>query len=359
MQDIEGAFRATPLAHLIVFASPSADFAKLIADLHAGFDCPVIGCTSAGEIAESGFVEDHLVVIGLPARHFAAKSILIENLDRHEYEAVNDQLIQDRLSLASENPDKLNGFSFLMVDGLSRCEDQLVSAISPSLAGSPLFGGSAGDAMRFKHSLVAFEGEVHENAATLTQIVTDHSVSVFSINHMTPGQTRMVVTEAEPQSRIVCGINDEPAAAEYARLIGKDPNQLDEFTFAENTVTVRVGDDYHVRAIQRVNEDGHLVFFSAIGEGMVLTVAQAMDMAEHLEDELARVTSGQTRADILACDCFLRRIEAQKSQTAHKVVQVFQKCGVVGFSTYGEQVGPLHVNHTLTGVALFPSASGG
>ncbi|MEL7211091.1 MAG: FIST N-terminal domain-containing protein [Pseudomonadota bacterium] len=358
MDRIVAALSDAPLAHVIVFASPEADFANLIATLHAHLACPVVGCTSAGEIAEDGFVEGHVVVVGLPKRWFAARSVLIENLSGTDLSTLNDMLIQNRLALTTSNPRKTNGFSFLMVDGLSRCEDQLVSAISPGLFGFPLFGGSAGDGLKFQKSAVAFEGKIYEDAATLTFVVTNCGVRVFSVNHMMPGQTRMVVTKAEPGERIVCSINDEPAAAEYARLIGKDPNQLDEFIFAGNPVTVRVGDEFHVRAIQRVNEDGHLVFFSAIDEGMVLSVAHAEDIAEHLDAELSDVIKGHEAADILACDCILRRIEAQRSQKRHQTNTVLRKHGVVGFSTYGEQIGPLHVNHTLTGVALFPPASG-
>ncbi|MEO0894377.1 MAG: FIST N-terminal domain-containing protein [Pseudomonadota bacterium] len=357
-QTIVDAFSGTSLAHAIVFASPSADFEDLIASLHQSFRCSVVGCTSAGEITKEGFVEDSVVVIGLPNRFFAARSVLIENLSTSNFDDLNDMLIQNRLALTTTNPRKTNGFSFLMVDGLSRREDQLVAAISPGLFGFPLFGGSAGDGLRFQQAAVAFDGQIYDDAATLTFVVTNCDVRVFSVNHMVPGDTRMVVTKASPAERIVCEINDEPAAIEYARLIGKDPNQLDEFTFAENPVTVRVGDEFHVRAIQRVNEDGHLVFFSAIDEGMVLCVAQAEDMAQHLDAELTAVVNGSSGVDILACDCILRRIEAQKSQTRHKVNSVFTKHGVHGFSTYGEQIGPLHVNHTLTGVALFPPHAG-
>jgi len=32
--------------------------------------------------------------------------------------------------------------------------------------------------------------------------------------------------------------------------------------------------------------------------------------------------------------------------------------GVVGFSTYGEQLNAMHVNHTMTGVALYPPEEG-
>lgn len=355
---IEDSFHGVELAHLLVFVSPDADFPKLMRQLQRRFSCPVVGCTSAGEIGQQGYIEGHIVAVGLPKAWFAAKSVLIENLDRIDLASVNDRLIQNRFALSMSNQGKPNGFSFLMVDGLSRREDELVNAIAPSLAGYPLFGGSAGDGLRFKHSAVSFEGQIYENAATLTYVATNCDVKVFSTNHMVPSEKRMVVTSAEPHSRIVRGINDEPAAVEYARLIGKDPNQLDEMTFAENPVIVRLGDVYHVRAIQRVNEDGHLVFFSAIDEGMVLTVAHAQDMADHLDRELAEMTAGHVRPSILGCDCVLRRIEAQKSQTRHRVNEVFRKHGVVGFSTYGEQIGPLHVNHTLTGVALFPPADG-
>ncbi|MEM9584357.1 MAG: FIST N-terminal domain-containing protein [Pseudomonadota bacterium] len=344
-------------AHVIVFASPEADFQQLIATLHENLGCPVVGCTSAGEISEVGFVDGHIVVIGLPRQWFAARSVLIENLSKTDFHALNDTLIQNRMALTTSNPRKTNGFSFLMVDGLSRCEDQLVSTISPGLFGFPLFGGSAGDGLKFQKSAVAYEGKIYDDAATLTFVVTNCEVHVFSVNHMMPGQTRMVVTKAEPNERIVCEINDEPAAVEYARLIGKDANQLDEFTFAENPVTVRVGDQFHVRAIQRVDEDGNLVFFSAIDEGMVLSVAQAANIAEHLDAELTALVNGQASADIIACDCILRRIEAQKSQRIYETNTVLKKHGVVGFSTYGEQIGPLHVNHTLTGVALFPPCS--
>ena len=347
-------FAGIDLAHVFVFVSPEADFPRLMWMLTESFACPVVGCTSAGEIGHEGYAEGHIVAVGLPRKHFAARSVLIEDLATTDFSTVVDRLIQERIALSFANKGKENGFSFLMVDGLSRREDELVNAIAPSVAGFSLFGGSAGDGLRFRRSFVSVGGEVYENAAVLTYVATDCEAKVFSINHMNPTDRRMVVTEALPAQRVVKGINDEPAAAEYARVVGKDPGQLDELVFAAHPVTVRIGDDYHVRAIQRVNEDGDLVFFSAIDEGMVLTVAEPQDMAAHLDETIASLVNGHGAPSILACDCVLRRIEAQKSQTQHKVSQVLKKHGVVGFSTYGEQIGPLHLNHTMTGVALFP-----
>ncbi|MEL7166286.1 MAG: FIST N-terminal domain-containing protein [Pseudomonadota bacterium] len=343
------------LAHVLVFASPDGDFASLMRALGASFACPVIGCTTAGEIGSDGYVTGQVIALGFPAHSFAARTILITDLSRTKTTAVIDDLVRARIAVQATNPDKKNGFSFMMVDGLSRSEDALVSAVSSSLSGFPLFGGSAGDGLRFESSYIAFGDQIYQDAATITFVATDCETQVFSTNHMRPGGDFMVVTEADPERRVVKSINAEPAAAEYARIIGKDPAQLDELVFAGHPVAVSVGGQYHVRAIQRVNEDGDLVFFSAIDEGMVLTVATAGDMAHDLDAKLQTVRNGHRPPAIIGCDCVLRRIEAERGQTTHKVNEVLRRHNVVGFSTYGEQIGTLHVNHTMTGVAIFPN----
>ena len=52
---------------------------------------------------------------------------------------------------------------------------------------------------------------------------------------------------------------------------------------------VRVGGDYYVRSIQRMNEDGSLTFFCAIDEGVVLTLARREDIVDNLEAFFGRV----------------------------------------------------------------------
>ena len=77
-------------------------------------------------------------------------------------------------------------------------------------------------------------------------------IRVFKIDHMQPTDIKMVVTDADPERRLVREINAEPAAREYARLVGKDPDQLSPFIFAAHPVVVRIGDQHHIRAIQKV-----------------------------------------------------------------------------------------------------------
>jgi len=109
-----------------------------------------------------------------------------------------------------------------------------------------------------------------------------------------------------------------------------------------------------VRAIRQVAQNGDLVFFSAIDEGVVLTITEPADMAEQLGRELARLCMPERPAAILAFDCILRRLEAQEKQRTAQISDLLRRYRVVGFSTYGEQFGPIHVNQTMTGIAIYP-----
>ena len=203
-----------------------------------------------------------------------------------------------------------------MVDGLSIREDELTSALASGLGPVPLFGGSAGDGTRFKETFVLHEGRALRNAAVLAMVRSDCRVKVFSLDHLVPterahGGDRGRSAHAASVRRI----NAEPAAREYARLLGKDPAQLSPFTFAAHPVVVRMGGKHHVRAIQQVAENGDLVFFSAIDEGLVLTLAEPQDMVGASGAASWRgCREGGAPEAILACDCILRRMEAMEKQ---------------------------------------------
>jgi hypothetical protein len=343
-----------PFAVVILFVSADADLSALAGSLHAFGDAQVIGCTTAGEISAEGYVDGEIVAVGLPAAHFAADILLIPDLETLNRQSLIGQLIRARQGLAQDRPGWGHEFAFLLVDGLSVREDELASALASGLGPVPLFGGSAGDGTRFYQTFVLHDGQFLGNAAVLTMVRSNCRVKVFSLDHLLPTDRRMVVTQADPSRRIVHQINAEPAAREYARILGKDPGQLTTFTFAAHPVVVRVGGKHHVRAIQQVGNGDDLVFFSAIDEGVVLTLAEPIDMVTHLDRELDALSSGGAPQAILACDCILRRMEAQEKQKTGAISQLLRAHKVIGFSTYGEQMNSMHVNQTMTGVAIYP-----
>lgn len=344
-----------PLALVILFVSPNADASAVIAEAaHAFAPTPVVGCTTAGELADSGYCEDQIVAIGLPRSHFEICTVLVPDLNKFDADSIIKEMIHNRNAMMENAPEWDHEFTFLMIDGLSTKEDELTSELAVGLGPVPLFGGSAGDGTQFGRTYVLHQGQARSNAAILTQVRTRCPIKVFKTDHLVPTARRMVVTKADPAKRIVQEINAEPAAREYARILGKDPEQLTTFTFAAHPVVVQIGGKHHVRAIQQVAGNGDLVFFSAIDEGLVLTLAEPRDMVEHLQEEIGLLTDKQQPDTILGCDCILRRLEAQEKQKTHEISNILSRNHVVGFSTYGEQYNSIHVNQTLTGVAIYP-----
>lgn len=314
----------------------------------------IIGCTTAGEIGKGGYLDGQIVALGLPRNLFRVATGHLTDLGRFEPERARDLAFNLRAEVTFSTADWANEVAFLLSDGLSLMEDQLVWALSEALGQSPLVGGSAGDGLTFGKTFVLHQGRFMTDAAVLALLRTPCRVTAFRFDHLEPTDRRMVVTDANPSQRLVRAINGMPAGPEYARILGKDPQQLSPFIFAANPVVSKIGDDHHVLAIQRVEPDGTLRFFSAIETGLVLRLAQSTDLEAHLERELSRLAEGGVKPAILACDCILRRLEAENSQTRHKISAVLDRHGVTGFNTYGEQFNLVHVNQTFTGLAFYP-----
>lgn len=348
----------TQLALVVLFISPDVDFKETVEEAQQTFaPTPVLACTTAGEISGNGYTEGEIVAIGMPSNLFAVEVMVVQDLNKGYDQGLIDRTIQHRATLSRAAPDWTHEFAFLLVDGLSLKEDELAFSLATGLGTVPLFGGSAGDGSRFKNTFVSFGGKIWQNAAVVTFVRTLCPVRVFSLNHLSPTDRQMVVTRADPSRRTVHEINSEPAAREYARILGHNPEDLGTFTFAAHPIVVTIGGNSHVRAIQRVTKDGDLVFFSAIDEGLVLTLAEPEDLLAHLSAEFGALSARQEPDAILAFDCILRRLEARQTQKLGNVSQVLRENRVIGFSTYGEQLNAMHVNHTMTGVAFYPPDS--
>lgn len=113
-----------------------------------------------------------------------------------------------------------------------------------------------------------------------------------------------------------------------------------------------------MRSIQKVEADKALTFFCAIDEGLVLRVARGLDLVANLRETMAGLERelGPPQL-VMACDCILRNLEICQNGTKDAVAEIFRNNNAVGFSTYGEQYVGVHVNQTLTGIAIGGPAS--
>ncbi len=346
---------AAPLAHVFLFVSPRADFAATVRVAAQVFgDTPLSACTTAGEIGPQGYCEDSIIAVGLPASHFETRAIMVGNLDKIDGQGLVNRLIWGRREMALARPNWGHEFIFTLIDGLSLREEALLQSIAPGLGGVPLFGGSAGDNAAFEQTWVAHDGRTLRNAAVICQVRTRCPVRVFSLDHFIPTDRRLIVTSADPEQRIVAELNGEPAAGEYARFLDTVPDELSPGSFAANPLAVRVGESHYVRGILRRGDNDCLEFASAIDVGLVLCATRAREIAAHLSARLEGLNMPASPDAILACDCLWRRVEIADRQATRRVSKILSDSNVIGFNTLGEQIDGLHVNQTMTGVAIYP-----
>src|SRR5579875_850548 len=68
-------------AFVVIFCSPQYDTAAVAAAVRAHFGAtPVVGCTTAGEIAPFGYISGGVCGIGFPGADFVATPVLIDDL---------------------------------------------------------------------------------------------------------------------------------------------------------------------------------------------------------------------------------------------------------------------------------------
>ncbi len=275
------------------------------------------GCSTAGEITPEGYHEGQLLALLFPANRFAAAAAMIENISRPDMEEVVEKVTTLRRQLgASEKGSDDNLFAVLLVDGMSRAEEAITSALYWSLDDIPLVGGSSGDNMHFEQTELVLNGKVAADCAIVILVRSCVPFHIFKSENFVPTADKLVVTSSTPDQRIVHEFNAEPAAEVYAAAIGLDPGSLDAMSFASHPVVVRVGGEYYCRSIQRVHPDGSLTFFCAIDNGIVLTIAHPKGMVESTREKLAEVEALLGGIDVvLGFDCVLRRLDSQNRQS--------------------------------------------
>jgi len=341
---------------VMFFCSSEYDREVLAAEMGRLFaGVQVVGCTTAGEIGPTGCRDHSIAGVSFSADACTAVTGRIDNLRQFEI-ADGQALAQDllhRLEGKAPRTDRQKSFAFLLVDGLSMREELLAHALQVALGEIPVVGGSAGDGLSFGSTYVYSDGRFFSDSAVLVLATTTLPIKTFKTQHFVPTDERLVVTEADPFQRIVREINGVPAAEEYARMLGVPASDLDPAQFATEPVVVLIDGANYVRSIMKVNPDGSLTFACAIEAGVVLRVANGVDLVANLEKALSQV-----RAEIgppqlvLVCDCLYRKLEIVQSGLEDRVSDIFRRNNAVGFNTYGEQFCGVHINQTLTGIAL-------
>jgi len=360
VRELHAAIHQPQTALAVFFCSSAYDLEELAAELQKRFaGVALIGCTTAGEITPMGFREGSITgfSIGGPgARAATARIDCIGDCPISAGFLAAEELMARFAQGGGVPVSSTNTFGLLLIDGMSAREEVVLSTIHWGLGAIPVLGGSAGDDMHLSNTFVYHNGAFRDNTALLTLVQLDVPFRAFNTQHYQGTTEKLVVTKADPERRLVLELNAAPAARELARVVGVPLRDLAADAMAEHSLMVKIGGEFYVRSIQKVSADGSLTFYSAIEQGVVLTLATPGDLLQNLRGLFARLQDEiGTPQLVIGFDCVLRLKEMERRQSLHIAGGIMAANNVVGFATYGEQYQAMHLNHTFTGVAIGPA----
>ena len=104
-----------------------------------------------------------------------------------------------------------------------------------------------------------------------------------------------------------------------------------------------------------MNDDLSLTFYCAIDNGLVLRMGKLKSIAETTGSVFQKLTEkiGKEKYCIFF-ECVLRKLEILElsPEEKEKILDLYKSNNSIGFYTFGEQFGGVHINQTLTGVAF-------
>ncbi len=351
--ELKQSLKMTEPAGLVFFCSSSYDLNCLAEAMEQAFLCPVIGCTTAGEITRH-YQSNSITALALCSSQFAFHSALLDQVDRLTMQQTQDKIRQIKQGLKfSKSFFAEKMFGFLLSDGLSMKEESIISMVYESLGGVNVFGGSAGDDLNFNETFVYYQGNFYSNAAVIALVELRDDFSLFNLQHFTPSDKELITTEVDNISRTVYEINGEPAADVYAHINDLQTGELNSQHFALYPLMLNLHNHWYIRSIVSANEDKSLSFYCAIDTGVPLTIGQGVCMIENLEHKVAQIECEFEEIYFtLGCDCILRQLEIKEKNQFKEIEALLSRLNFVGFSTYGEQLNGVHFNQTLVAIVV-------
>lgn len=316
----------------------------------------VVGCTTAGEVSSAGNLEHSIVAIGFSSHYFSINAEIIQPLV--DFDLLDAQKTINKLSeqcaAKKLTTVKNNTFLLTLLDGLSYEEEHFLAALNSAAAGIPHFGGSAGGDDDLNNTYVYHDGQFFQQAAVVIMVTSTSPFEVFNCHHIKRPTEKLVVTAVDAPSRTVYELNAEPAAEEYARLLNLEVKDLCPTIFALHPLAVKVGGQYYIRSIHKVNKENlSLTFYCAVDLGIVLTAVETDDVLNSLSAKLTDISQRYGKPElVIACDCVLRRLEIEHKNLHEQSKALNSEYKIAGFNTYGEHINGVHLNQTFAGVYI-------
>ncbi len=358
LDEIEAALAHCAAALVLVFHSPrhaAPAVAESVARRFPG--CATAGCTTAGELSPDGFSSGGMVALAIGGTARAAVS-LVPNLAELAVERMA-RIVGTLAASADISPTQLRPdrqVFITLTDGLVGGGERLLAALADAAPGIPVVGGSAGDGDRLHQTWVWADGVAACEAAAILLLDPGLPFRTFAVHHFEATAQRSVVTGASAGLHRIHELDGRPAAGRLAELLQIPLVELArprlQTLALERQLGFLVGGQLHMRGLLGL-DGSDLILAGAVEEGMVLRVGLAGDVVETTRRRLREVLAqlGSPPRVILGFNCVGRLIQCPPSRLKD-LHGALEGVPLVGFSTLGEQFGPLQVNYTLAGLVL-------
>jgi hypothetical protein len=331
---------------IIVFCSESNDLESLAAQINArSGSVPMIGCTTAGEIATSGNRDGSVVVAALGGDGFVIETAAAPG-------ASNDlRGAGAHAARCLPSPvDHPHRALLMLTDGLAGDQQEIVRGAYAVLgAGVPVVGGCAGDDLKMTRTYQLHGDRVLTNSVVAAGIASDAPIGIGVQHGLRPVGSAMLVTSSGANQ--VHSLDDRPALDVYLERLGvTEPSHLNHERFTRLALTHPIGlgrqngeeqvrfvsgADLGTRSLACMAEipQGALVW---IMEGNAESVLRATDAA--CGASLASI-GDHAPLGLLAFDCIARRSVLREAGIETEIERLAASAGgapVAGFYSYGE-----------------------
>lgn len=351
---------------LVVFCSDSYDLDALLGGVNdRSGGVPLIGCSTAGEIATAGPGDAGVVVTALGGEGFAVTTAAATRASERLREAGAE--VAHTVADVEGRPHRV---LMLLTDGLSGDQQEIVRGAYGVLGASiPLVGGCAGDDLKMKATYQLHGDRVLRDAVIGAAIASDAPMGIGVRHGWRRVGDPMVVTRSA--NNRVYRLDGQPALDVYLDRLGapaqarEDPGAFTRFALTHPLGLSRRSGEDQVRFIGEADfEDRSLGCIAEVPQGGLAWFMEGDDASVLAATDGAcadalHTLEGRPPLGLFAFDCIARRGILGDAGIQDEVDRVAASAGgapVAGFYTYGEiarthGVSGFH-NQTLVVLAL-------
>jgi len=337
---------------LILFFSGVDAFSHYAREINERFpDAISMGATTFAAFCKEGAYKDTLMVIGFEDG-IQCEAGLLEDSAKYPLKYV-DRV--EKCAAKFRKPE--NTICLEFSSALISCEELVLSTINAVLSKNkiPVFGGSAGDRGNAQKTMIALNGQVHQNACVFVIIENlGGKIRLYRENIYKPTQHFFKSTKVDVRKRIVYEYDNKPAAKVMADALGVTIRELPKYLDSYPLGRIIGNEMYIVANNQIVNGNG-MEYHARIYNNSQIVLLEPDDYKNVLQSTLDNVRQDCSRPSLsLMVNCLARSMLFESNGDLNDfATTVGGSLGnFVGFAGYGEQLNEQHFNQTMV-LAVF------